>query len=159
MPSSNVTHHILDLRKCDLQCDIQDCVRIFYWTQGIGIIFKKVTEQFLSIFSICCFYSCSKKGPGSSFQNTNITGIEMGGGSISARDEFFFWPVLPTPIIMSQKEVWTCLCSHCVHKPLSCLSDPTPSPTKEKVLEGPIWSMELSPLSTEAAKYTQQKEM
>lgn len=88
MSPSNATYHILDLRKRDLQCDIQDRVRIFYWTQGIGVIFKKIIKQFLSIFSIRCFYSCSKKGPGSAFQNKNITGIEMGEDSTSARDNF-----------------------------------------------------------------------
>lgn len=56
------TYHVLNLRKCNLQGDIQDFICIFYRTKSIGIIFKKIIKQFLSIFSICCFYRCSKRG-------------------------------------------------------------------------------------------------
>ena len=57
-----VTHHILNLRKCNLECDVQNFICILYWTKSIRVVFKKVIEQLLSIFSICWFYSCSKSG-------------------------------------------------------------------------------------------------
>lgn len=40
----------------------QNFICILYWTKSIRVVFKKVIEQLLSIFSICWFYSCSKSG-------------------------------------------------------------------------------------------------
>lgn len=128
---SHAAHHVLDLRKRDLQCDIQDRVRIFYRTQGIGVIFKKIIKQFLSIFSIRCCYSCSKKGPGSAFQNKSITGIATGEGSTS----------LAGPAYSEHRESERGIDMPVNSHLLSCLSNSSPSPTKEKALEEPIGSM------------------
>lgn len=40
-----VTHHILNLRKCNLECDVQNFICILYWTKSIRVVFKKVIEQ------------------------------------------------------------------------------------------------------------------
>lgn len=84
-----LTHHVLDLGECDLQCNVQHSVRVFYWTQSIGVVFKKIAKQLLSIFSVCGLYGCSKTSTWISVSNKTISGVKSSTPALECADEFF----------------------------------------------------------------------